>query len=94
VSAASDLQDIIAAVAEARRAVAEGAIVEVSGLDKAVGAVCDAARALPAAERGAFAERLTALADALDLLAADIVRQSEAAQRQRANDAYGQEGIR
>jgi hypothetical protein len=93
-SAERQLQEIIAAIAEARRAVAEGVFVEVSGLDAAVAAVCEAAPGLPVEERGAFAKRLSELAEALDELAADIVRQSEAAQRQRAKDAYGQEGRR
>lgn len=93
-SADAQLDAIVAAVAEARRAVADGALVEVGGLDAAVAEVCDAARALPADERGAFAGRLVELAEALDGLAADILRQREAAQRQRSNDAYGQEGTR
>lgn len=91
-SAERQIEEIIAAIAKARHAVAEGVFIEVSGLDAAVAAVCDAAPGLPSEERGAFAKRLSELAEALDQLAADIVRQSEAAQRQRANDAYGQEG--
>ncbi|HUC67241.1 MAG TPA: hypothetical protein VMA53_17505 [Stellaceae bacterium] len=93
-SVAARLEEITAAIAEARRAVAAGALVDMSGLDAAIGEICDAARTLPAAERDAFAERLVALAAALDQLALDIVHQREAAQRQRANDAYGQEGPR
>jgi hypothetical protein len=93
-SIAARLDEITAAITEARRAVAAGALVDMSGLDAAIGEVCDAARALPAAERDAVAESLVALAAALDQLALDIVRQREAAQRQRANDAYGQEGPR
>lgn len=86
------IEDIIVTIAEARRAVAEGVFVEVSGLDTAVAAVCETARGLPAEERGACARRLSELAAALDQLATDIAQQSEAAQRQRAKDAYGQEG--
>ncbi len=93
-SAAARFEEIAAAIAEARRAVAAGALVDMSGLDAAIGEICDAARTLSAAEREAFAQSLAALAAALDELALDIVRQREAAQRQRANDAYGQEGPR
>jgi hypothetical protein len=93
-SLAARLEEITAAIAEARRAVAAGALVDMSGLDAAISEVCDAARTLPAGEREAFAEGLVALAAALDQLALDIVHQREAAQRQRANDAYGQEGPR
>lgn len=93
-TADAEFDAIAAAIAEARRAVAEGALVEVGGLDAAVVRMCDAARELPAAERGAFADRLVELAEALDGLAADIARQRDAARRQRANDAYGQEGTR
>lgn len=93
-SAAVQLAEITAAIAEARRAVADGALIDVGGLDTAVARVCDGARELPAAERGALAQGLVELAEALDHLAADLVRQREAAQRQRANDAYGQEGSR
>ena len=93
-SAEARLDAIAAAVAEARRAVAGGALVEVSGLDAAVAEMCEAARALPADERGAFAGRLVELAEALDGLATELQRQKETAQRQRANDAYGREGTR
>ncbi len=93
-SAAPRLDDIAAAIAEARSAVAAGALVDLGGLDAAIAALCDAARQAPAAERPALAQGLAALAEALDQLAADITRQREAAQRQRANDAYGQEGPR
>ena len=93
-SAAPQLDEIAAAIAEARSAVAAGALVDLAGLDAAVSVLCDAAREAPAAERPALAQGLAALAEALDNLAADIMRQREAAQRQRANDAYGQEGQR
>ncbi len=88
------LAEIAAAVAEARRALADGALIDVAGLDVAVSELCEAAPSLSAAARPGFARALIALADALDELAADITRQSEAAQRQRARDAYGSEGQR
>ena len=87
------LAEIFDAVAEARRAVAEGAQIELAGLDGAVTRVCDAASALPPAERGAYAERLQELAQALDLLADDLARQDAAGLRQRAQSAYGGKDI-
>jgi uncharacterized membrane-anchored protein len=86
------LGEVAAAVAEARRAVAEGAHIEVSGLDAAVEQICAGAQDVPAAERSAFMRELGELADALDQLAAEITRQSEAAQRRRATDAYDSGG--
>ncbi len=88
------LAEIAEAVAEARRALAGGALVDISGLDAAVTEVCDAAQTLPAGERQAFAGDLAALADALDQLAAEIVRLGEAARRRQASEAYGSEGSR
>jgi hypothetical protein len=84
----SQLTEIAAAVAAAREAVADGALIEIRGLDGAVSEICAAAECIPAAERGGFAEGLAALADALDRLAADIARQGEAARRRQAADAY------
>jgi hypothetical protein len=86
------LAEINATIAEARRAVAEGSLIELVGLDAAVGRICEAARALPAAERPAIAEQLDALAGALDVLALDIARQRDAAQRMRAAGAYPKDG--
>ncbi|MGO8920493.1 MAG: hypothetical protein ACLQJR_31750 [Stellaceae bacterium] len=88
------LAEITAAVAEQRRALADGALIDVAGLDAAVSELCEAAPSLPAAERPGFARALAALAAALDELAADLSRQNEATHRQRANDAYGPEGTR
>jgi hypothetical protein len=88
-AAQTALAEIFDAVSLARRAVAEGAHIDLAGLDAAVTRVCDAARALPPAERGAYAERLKQLAQALDLLADDLARQDAAGLRQRAQGAYG-----
>jgi hypothetical protein len=88
VSLQTQLAEIAEAVAVARRAVADGALIEISGLDGAVTEICGGADIVPAAERGSFAENLAALADALDQLAAEIVRQGEAARRRQAADAY------
>jgi len=88
------LADVAAAVAEARRAVDEGAAIDVAGLDTAVSEICDAAPGLASTERADFARDLAALADALDGLAAAIARQGEAVQRRRASAAYSPEGPR
>jgi hypothetical protein len=85
------LAEILDAVEAARRAVAEGAQIELAGLDGAVTRVCDAARDIPLAERDVYAERLKELARALDRLAEDIARQDAAGRRRRAQDAYGGE---
>lgn len=87
----SRLAEITDAVAEARRALAEGAFVDVAGLDVAVTELCEAVPSLTADDKPDFARALAALADALDALAADLTRQSASAQRQRALDAYGPE---
>jgi hypothetical protein len=87
------LAEINETIAEARTAVAEGALLELVGLDAAVARICDAARELPPDERPAVAEQLGALAGALDVLARDIACQRDAAQRVRASDAYGKDGV-
>jgi len=91
-AAGAALAEIHETIAEARRAVANGALIELVGLDAAVGRICEAARALPAAERPAIADQLEALARALDVLALDIARQRDAAQRMRAAGAYPKDG--
>lgn len=88
------LAEIGAAVAAQRRALAEGAEIDVEGLDAAVSRLCEDVPALPAAERAGFSQALAELAVALDELAADLTRQRDAAQRRRAQDAYGPEGPR
>ena len=87
-AAQAALAEIHETIAEARRAVGDGALIELVGLDAAVGRICELARALPAAERPAIADQLDALARALDVLALDIQRQRDAAQRMRAAGAY------
>jgi hypothetical protein len=88
-AARTALAEINETIAEARRAVAEGALLELVGLDAAVTRICEAANALPMVERPGIAEQLDALAGTLDLLAGDIALQRDAAQRRRAADAYG-----
>ena len=91
-SLAQEIAEIAEAVGAARRAVAEGASIAIDGLDQAVAKICGAAAAAPAEERGDLARDFTALADALDALAADIVGQRERLERRRAGAAYGDPG--
>ena len=91
-TAQAALAEINETIAEARRAVAEGTLIELVGLNDAVSRICEAAHALPQAERRAIAEQLCALARGLDDLAGDIARQRDATQRVRAADAYGKDG--
>ena len=79
---------VTTAIAEARRALAEGAFIELVGLDGAVARICGAAHAVAAEERPVFLARLSALAEALDQLALELANRHGAAQRRRASDAY------
>jgi hypothetical protein len=88
-----EIGDIIDAVTAAQRMLAEGALVELAGLDAAVGKVCEAASHLAAEERAHVAGRLSGLADALDRLALDVANQHQACSRQRAAAAYGGRGV-
>lgn len=81
--------EITAAIAEARRALANGAFVELVGLDGAVARICGEAHAIAVAERPTFLAGLTALAESLDELALDLANRHCASRRRRASDAYG-----
>lgn len=83
------LLDIIAAVAGARAALAEGAVVEVAGLDAAVADACRAAQEASGAQRQAALTAMTTLVAELDGLAVELARQN-AGQRKRAAEAYGE----
>lgn len=82
------LLDIIAAVAGARAALAEGAVVEFAGLEVAVADACRTAKAAAGPQRQAALAAMNTLAAELDGLAAELARQN-AGQRRRAVDAYG-----
>jgi hypothetical protein len=84
-----EIGEIIDAVTAAQRMLADGALVELAGLDAAVGKVCEAASHLATEERAHVAGRLSGLADALDRLALDLANQHQACSRQRAAAAYG-----
>jgi hypothetical protein len=88
-----EIGEIIDAVSAAQRMLADGALVELAGLDAAVSRVCEAASRLAAAERTQVAGRLAGLADALDRLALDVANQHQACSRQRAAAAYGGRGV-
>ena len=83
------LRDIIAAVAGARAALAEGAVVDVAGLDAAVAEACRAAQEAVGAQRQAALTAMTTLVAELDGLAVELARQN-AGQRKRAVEAYGE----
>jgi hypothetical protein len=90
-------RDCEAMVAAARERLAEGAILDLRGLDAEVERVCASIAALPRGERKAAAEALQRLTSGLDRLAADVAAQratlqeaDERAARSRAAQAYGQ----
>jgi hypothetical protein len=85
------LAEIAEAVAVAERALAEGAEIELAGLDGVVALLCETAGKLPTGERPGFAQELAALAASLDRLAAQITAAQSATRRRRASDAYGGE---
>jgi hypothetical protein len=83
-------------IAAARRAVAEGAALDLTGFASAIETLCAAAAALPAEAHAAAARDLEHLSVALDDLAADLRDQhsrraagAEQAARSRAAQAYG-----
>ncbi len=82
-------------IAEARRAVADAAFVDLAGLDEEVMELCAAIHSLPAGDRPAMREALAALLGELDALTAALgqqqqeLREAEAGQqRERAAQAY------
>jgi hypothetical protein len=85
-----------ASIASARRAVADGAELDLTGFAAAIESLCTEAAALPAAARAAAARDLRLVSTALDDLAADLRDQhsrraagAEQAARSRAAQAYG-----
>ncbi len=84
-----------AMVAAARDSLAEGAILDLRGLDAEVGRVCTSIATLPRSERPAAAEALQRLTAELDRLAEAVTAQqatlreaNERAARGRATQAY------
>jgi hypothetical protein len=83
------LQQIVAAVGEARRALADGAAVDLTGLDAAVAELCETATAADPAAKAGIVAAIASLQAALDALAADLTRQNSALHLKRAAAAYG-----
>jgi hypothetical protein len=82
---AGEIRDQLQATTEqidaARRMVAGGQLVDLSGLKGEVETLCGAIETLPAAERGGFRAPIVSLIDELDKLAAVIKTQHAALQK-------------
>jgi hypothetical protein len=74
-------QQAVDAIAIAREAVAAGAFVDLTGLDKLITLACDEARSAPSTNRVAAAEELLGLVRELDWLSLELASQQEAARR-------------
>lgn len=80
---------------EGLRAIEQGQLVDLGGLEAAIQAMCHAAQKLPPAEAPATVSRLNDLVALLDRLAAELVHRSDAlgddteATARLAADAYG-----
>lgn len=91
------LEEASAVVASARQTLAEGNIVDLTGLEREVEEVCNSISALPGEESGTLRTALISLADDLDLLKKSLGEMHEklAAEiegtdaRHRAAKAYG-----
>ena len=91
-----DLAAVAAALAEAGAQADSGALIDLSGLDARVAALCTVAEALPRDEGRALLPNLEAMIAALNALAATLSRQRDLsdgaethAARQRAAAVYG-----
>ena len=89
-------QALRASVATARRAIADGTFVDLSGFNQEVAGLCAAIVQLPAATRPAFEAELIALLAELDALSQALIAQHSGqvagetdAARLRAAQAYG-----
>jgi hypothetical protein len=88
-TAAEAILDLAAVVAGVRAAIAEGARVELGGLEAEIGDAMAAAAAAPLCEHGALRTALHHLCGELDRLAAALARRRDAEAQQRARSAYG-----
>lgn len=91
-SVAMRIADITAAVAEAHRAAADGAAVNLEGLVAVVEAAMGEAAASPPAQRAALKTALIELVKELDALATALAHQHHADAQRRAVEAYGGTG--
>lgn len=90
-SVADQLNDLCRAIGRSRVAIADGAIVELDGLEAEVARTTDIARNAPSAERSDVLAAMDALLREIDGLAVDLRRQHDAGLAQQAAGAYGPE---
>jgi hypothetical protein len=81
--------DLATALAGLRATVADGALIDLAGLDSAIGEAMNAARTALEPERAALRPALLTLMAELDQLSAALARQHHAGAQQRATAAYG-----
>ena len=83
------IADLTATLAGMSEAAADGAAVDLTGLDGAVAAAVSEVQTAPAREHARLRKTMSSLIEALDRLAATLVKQQNAAAQQRAAAAYG-----
>ena len=89
--AAAQLETLRSAIGRSRAAIAEGASVDLAGLDTEVARVTVVAHNAPSAERANVLAAMEGLLRELDGLAADLRRQHDAGLARQAAGAYGAE---
>ena len=89
---AQRVADIAAALADARNAAANGARVDLDGLNAVAERAMSEACTAPLAERAALGAALRGLLHELDALVAALTRQHHADAQRRAAAAYGANG--
>jgi hypothetical protein len=87
-SATDELNDLCRAVSQSRAAVADGASVELAGLDAEVARVIDIAKNAPSIERSQVLAAIHTLLREIDGLAVDVRRQHDSASARQAAGAY------
>jgi hypothetical protein len=87
-SATEELNELRRAVGRSRVAIADGAMVELAGLDAEVARVTDIARHAPSIERSHILSALDALLREIDGLAVDLRRQHDSGLARQAAGAY------
>ena len=90
-SRAEQLSELRRAIARSRTAIAEGMIVDLTGLDAEVARVTGIARSVPSAERARVLAAMEGLLEELDGLTVDLRRQRDASLARQAADAYAVE---
>ena len=87
-SATDELNELCRAVSRSRAAVADGASVELAGLDAEVARVIDIAKNAPSIERSEVLAAIHRLLLEIDGLAVDMRRQHDSASARQAAGAY------